>query len=198
LIFLLHGSPGTNNTLTAELVAKHTKRSLLKVSTGELGSYEERMSVELKKLLTYASTWKAIVLIDEADVFLEQRKSGPDQFGQNNLVAIFLQQLEYFQGMLFLTSNRVSVFDAAVRSRIRLALQQHAPDERRRQTMWEQNLQAIQDIAMSLVVAEAARELAVPAMNGREIGNAVNTAGTLAAGDEGKLTMEHLRTVVNM
>jgi len=77
LIFLLHGSPGTGKTLTAELVAEHTKRPLLKISTGEPGSYEERMSAELEKLLAWASTWKAIVLIDEADVFLEQRKSGP-------------------------------------------------------------------------------------------------------------------------
>jgi len=90
------------------------------------------------------------------------------------------------------------VFDAAVHSRVHLALQYLAPDERRRQTMWEQNLQAIQDIEISLVVAEAARELAVPAMNGREISNAVNTARTLAVGDEGKLTVEHLMTVVNM
>jgi len=122
LIFLLHGSPGTGKILTAGLVAEHTKRPLLKVSTGELVSYEERMSAELKRLLTYASTWEAIVLIDEADVFLEQRKSGPDQFGQNNLVAISLQELEYFHGILFLTSNHVSVFDAAIRSRIHHAL----------------------------------------------------------------------------
>lgn len=28
---------------------------------------------ELKKVLQYATTWKAIVLLDEADVFLEAR-----------------------------------------------------------------------------------------------------------------------------
>lgn len=71
-----------------ELVAEHTKKPLLKISTGELGSWGERISHELKRHLAYASIWHAIVLIDEADVFLEERQSGPgDQFEQNNLVA---------------------------------------------------------------------------------------------------------------
>ena len=99
LIMLLHGTPGSGKTLTAELTAEQTRRPLLKLSTGELGSWEERLSHELKKLLTYASIWKAVVLIDEADVFLEARKSGSDSaFNSNNMVAIFLKQLEYFQG----------------------------------------------------------------------------------------------------
>lgn len=99
LIMLLHGTPGSGKTLTAELTAEQTKRPLLKLSTGELGSWEEQLSHELKKLLTYASIWKAVVLIDEADVFLEARQSGSaSAFNSNNMVAIFLKQLEYFQG----------------------------------------------------------------------------------------------------
>jgi SpoVK/Ycf46/Vps4 family AAA+-type ATPase len=99
LIMLLHGTPGSGKTLTAELTAEQTGRPLLKLSTGELGSWDERLSHELRKLLTYASIWKAVVLIDEADVFLEARKSGSESaFQNNNLVAIFLKQLEYFQG----------------------------------------------------------------------------------------------------
>ena len=75
-------------TLRIESVAEHTKRPLMVISTGELGSWEGRLSYELKKLLSYASIWKAIVLIDEADVFLEARKStGGDRFQQNSMVA---------------------------------------------------------------------------------------------------------------
>lgn len=71
-----------------EMTAEHTRRPLLNISTGELGSYQHRIEIELKRLLTYASTFQAIVLIDEADVFLEARKSGPsDQLEQNAMVA---------------------------------------------------------------------------------------------------------------
>jgi SpoVK/Ycf46/Vps4 family AAA+-type ATPase len=106
LVVLLHGSPGSGKTLTAgeplilnlsltsadynvpEMTAEHTHRALLNISTGELGSYQYRIEMELKRLLTYASTFQAIVLIDEADVFLEARKSGPsDQLQQNAMVA---------------------------------------------------------------------------------------------------------------
>ena len=75
-------------TLLVESVAESTKRPLMVISTGELGCWEERMSYELRKLLSYASKWQSIVLIDEADVFLEARKStGASRFEQNSMVA---------------------------------------------------------------------------------------------------------------
>ncbi len=143
-----------------EVAAEHTHRALLNISTGELGSYQMRIEIELKRLLTYASTFQAIVLIDEADVFLEARKSGPaDQLEQNAMVAgrfssvlgqiimlmviVFLRQLEYFQGIIFLTSNRVSVFDQAIKSRIHLALQYASPGKAVRRTLWKKNLENI-------------------------------------------------------
>lgn len=68
-----------------EMTAEHTHRPLLNISTGELGKYEYYIEVALKRLLTLAQTFKAIVLIDEADVFLQARHK--DQIMQNNLVA---------------------------------------------------------------------------------------------------------------
>lgn len=47
------------------MTAEHTKRGLLNISTGELGSYGKYIEVALKRLLTYASTFGAIILIDE-------------------------------------------------------------------------------------------------------------------------------------
>ncbi|KAF9638016.1 putative aaa family protein [Lasiodiplodia theobromae] len=198
LIALLHGTPGSGKTLTAELVAEHTRRPLLKVSTGELGSYGSRIAAELQCLLTYASIWHAIVLIDEADVFLEARSSGPDQFEHNNLVAIFLKQLEYFQGILFLTSNRVSIFDPAIRSRLHLALQYHAPDAERRKQIWRQQLDRVAAGDKDLDVEKCIEQTHRAEMNGREISNAVNTALTLAKSGEGKLGLEHLEIVLNV
>ncbi|KAF2096229.1 P-loop containing nucleoside triphosphate hydrolase protein [Rhizodiscina lignyota] len=198
LIILLHGTPGSGKTLTAEVAAEHTQRPLLKISTGELGNYGPLISVALRKLLAYASMWRAFVLIDEADVFLETRVTGADALQHNNLVAVFLRQLEYFQGILFLTSNRVGMFDPAIQSRIHLALQYDAPDEERRMRLWKQGLMAVPEHERNAELFDGLWELAKPGLNGREISNSINTAKTLAKGEKSKMSLDHLQTVLGV
>ena len=65
-----------------------------------------------------AHQWKALLLLDEADVFVKQRTS--NDLVRNGLVSVFLRKLEYCQGIMFLTTNRVSEFDIAILSRIHL------------------------------------------------------------------------------
>ena len=74
----------------------------------------------LVETISLAHKWGAIVLIDEADVYLEERSLKDVQ--RNSLVSVFLRHLEYFQGIMFLTSNRVTTFDDAFRSRITFAI----------------------------------------------------------------------------
>jgi len=75
LVVLLHGTPGTGKTLTAECVCEHLKRPLYVVSGGELGSTPDVVESALKDILELSALWKAIILIDESDVFLEQRSA---------------------------------------------------------------------------------------------------------------------------
>ena len=60
-------------TRVPESVAEHVKRPLYTVTAGDfagdLASTEKRLSA----ILNLASHWNAVLLIDEADVFLEQR-----------------------------------------------------------------------------------------------------------------------------
>ena len=90
------------------------------VSAGELGTNSKDLEQELTRILDIAHGWGAVLLLDEADVFLEART--PSDIHRNALVSIFLRQLEYFQGILFLTTNRVAEFDPAFASRIHIAL----------------------------------------------------------------------------
>jgi AAA+ superfamily predicted ATPase len=181
------------------MTAEHTHQALLNISTGELGSYQFRIEIELKRLLTYASKFKAIVLIDEADVFLEARKSGPaDQLEQNAMVAVFLRQLEYFQGIIFLTSNRVSVFDPAIKSRIHLALQYASPGTAVRRVLWQKHLSNVPAEEIDVSMEEALDAVEDTKMNGREISNSINTARTLAKSEGSKLKLEYLQTIVQV
>jgi len=49
-------------------------------------------------------------------VYLAERSLQDIQ--RNGLVSVFLRHLEYFQGIMFLTTNRVATFDMAFQSRI--------------------------------------------------------------------------------
>lgn len=73
----------------------------------------------LRKVFKIASRWRVLLLLDEADVFLSQRSDNPQI---NALVSVFLRELEQYDGILFLTINRLQVFDEAVFSRVHLAL----------------------------------------------------------------------------
>ncbi|ROT42241.1 hypothetical protein SODALDRAFT_318970 [Sodiomyces alkalinus F11] len=120
LILMLHGEPGVGKTATAEAVAQTFKRPLFSISCGNLNGIWSA-EVRLEEVFRLADLWDAILLLDEADVFLSAR-SPTDNLERNGLVSIFLQKLEYYNGILFLTTNRIGKIDQAISSRIHLIL----------------------------------------------------------------------------
>lgn len=106
LVAVLHGRPGVGKTLTAEGISEFLKRPLYCVSAGELGTDPKTLEQQLSKILDIAHVWGAVLLLDEADVFLERRSV--HDLHRNALVSIFLRLLEYFQGILFLVSLSTS------------------------------------------------------------------------------------------
>jgi SpoVK/Ycf46/Vps4 family AAA+-type ATPase len=54
----------------------------------------------------------------------------------NAVVGVFLRVLEYFNGLLFLTTNRVDDIDEAIISRCIAMLRYHAPDHADRCKIW--------------------------------------------------------------
>ncbi|CAL3965364.1 unnamed protein product [Diplocarpon coronariae] len=188
LVILLHGAPGSGKTQTAEMTVEHTYRPLLNISRGELGSYQHRIEIELKRLLTYASTFQAIVLIDEADVFLEARKSEvADQLSQNAMVACVPTAARVFPGRHFPHVQPVAVFDQAIKCRIHLALQYTGPGKGIRRLLWEKHLAPVPAEDGDLDFAETLDAVEHAEMNGREISNPITTARTLAKSESSKL-----------
>ena len=207
LVCLLHGPPGSGKTLTAECAAEVTEKALIRASISELNKHDSAwfFEHELTRVLRLATTWKAIVLLDEADVFLEARgDDAHDAANRNALVAVFLRHLEYFSGICFLTTNRIQVFDAAMKSRVHLALGYKEPDSTARSRIWVQSLQtknvrALEDEkGEQLAVEAAAQKLCQEQLNGREISNAIHTAGTLARYAEEELAMKHIEEVLGV
>jgi hypothetical protein len=114
VIVISTGAPGTGKTLTAEVASEFIERPLYVVQCSQLGTDEEKIEKELQEVLARATRWGAILLIDEADVYIRHR--GED-IQQNAIVGVFLRVLEYYRGILFLTSNREVIIDDAIMSR---------------------------------------------------------------------------------
>ncbi|KAI1748356.1 P-loop containing nucleoside triphosphate hydrolase protein [Xylaria castorea] len=210
-IFLLHGSPGVGKTCTAECVAELTHRPLLSLTSGDLSTDADQVEENLEYFLALGERFGAIVLLDEADVYLESRRNRDIE--RNGLVSVFLRALEYYRGVLFLTTNRVQTFDAAFTSRIHVALHYGALTDTDRERIWSNGFERLEREAGGRVrVAVTAREYAWASadvrslrLNGREIRNALQTAVALAETealeDEADVVMvmdKHLRSVVRM
>merc|ERR1712093_105792 len=175
-VLLLHGPPGVGKTLTAEATAEYLRRPLYTLTSGELGTTPTELEENLSRVLELTSIWDAVLLIDECDIFLQQR-NGEDVM-RNAMVGIFLRLLEYHHGILFLTTNRVDVFDTAVYSRISVALEYSFLDIESRHAVWASLLQAA---SVSLESIDLTTLAHIPA-NGRQIKNAVRLALALAKG----------------
>ncbi|EEH11708.1 conserved hypothetical protein [Histoplasma capsulatum G186AR] len=199
LVAVLHGPPGTGKTLTAEGIAELLKRPLYMVSAGELGTDSRTLEGELNKILDIAHSWGAVLLLDEADVFLEKRTI--HDIHRNALVSIFLRLLEYFQGILFLTTNRVETFDDAFQSRIHVALRYGDLTQKAKRTVWKMFLDKVRVKEGVEVVpfTEADYDsLSRRNLNGRQIKNSVRTAQALALNEKTPLSMEHIARVLDV
>ncbi|KAH7325774.1 P-loop containing nucleoside triphosphate hydrolase protein [Stachybotrys elegans] len=196
LVFLLHGDPGTGKTLTAESIADLVKAPLMRIDAGMLGSDASELANTLQELLQLAERWKAIALLDEADIFLQQRDRS--HIERNRLVAVFLTMVEYFTGILFLTTNRVTSFDRAFKSRVHLAVSYPALKPTNRALIWKSILtQPGVDIERDVLDTDYLESIDDNGMNGRQIKNIIQIASTLAAGEGRPVGKSHLELSVN-
>ena len=196
LVVLLHGGPGTGKTLTAETVAEISERPLYRVTCGNLGTRAKDVEKYLTSIFYLGKKWGCVLLLDEADVFLEERSLA--DLERNSLVSIFLRLLEYYDGILVLTSNRVGTFDAAFTSRIQVSLHYPALSRSSRKRIWGIFVEIL-EVDRTVDITELQRhldDLSEDEMNGRQIRNCITTARSLAAFKKERLGYQHLQEAI--
>ncbi|KAF2232365.1 P-loop containing nucleoside triphosphate hydrolase protein [Viridothelium virens] len=194
IIMLLSGPPGVGKTLTAESVAETMKVPLYMMSAGDLGASANDVESKLGTILEMNAKWNACLLLDEADVFLEARSA--HDLERNRLVSVFLRLLEYYEGILFLTTNRVDNIDAAFDSRIHLTLEYDELDLDSRRYVWRTFLSKVSNVGE--FSAPEVDKLAEAILNGRQIKNVLKTAQLLAAKKEEPLNFQHVDVVLRL
>jgi hypothetical protein len=161
---LCAGPPGVGKTLTAEVYSEIIQRPLYRVHSGQLGLNVAAMESALKDVLTRAQRWGAVMLIDEADVYIKRRD---DNITMNAVVGVFLRVLEYFNGLLFLTTNRVDDIDEAIVSRCIALIKFYPPDVEARKKIWRV-MSGQFELSLDEALIEELAEL-FPAASGRDI-----------------------------
>lgn len=164
------------------------------MGAGELGATPEAVEENLEMILEAAAKWDAVLLLDECDVLLAQRTS--NDLGRNSIVAIFLRLLEYYRGMLFLTTNRAEAIDPAFQSRVHLTIHYPRLDAAARRQVWARfDATAHRPTALRAPDFDALQDVVV---NGREIKNVFKTAQLLASHEKKLLAIEHIHTALSV
>ncbi|KAK9418790.1 hypothetical protein SUNI508_07810 [Seiridium unicorne] len=193
VIMLLVGSPGVGKTLTAEAIADLIRKPLYVLSAGELGSDPHDVENKLQAILEITERWDAVLLFDECDVFLQKRSL--NNMEHNEIVSVFLRILEYYKGILFMTSNRADAIDTAFQSRIHLTLHYPDLDSAAKKQIWTQFVKN-STLEHDLIDADF-EELSHLDLNGRQIKNMVKISMLLGKREKGVLNRRIINTVLH-
>lgn len=179
-------------TLTAESVSETLHMPLYSITSGELGTDVVSLENKLSQILTMVQRWNAIILVDEADVFLEKRDT--QNLQRNSIVCVFLRLLEKYNGIMFLTTNRKTELDHAFQSRISLILEYTDLSEQERFKVWSNLLKH----AKIDLTEENIKSYSKYTLNGRNIKNIIRLSNTLSISEKVPTNDTHFQTIFNL
>lgn len=187
IIVICSGEPGTGKTLTAEVYSEAAQLPLYMVQCSQLGTDAEDLEKRLTVVLDRAVRWGTILLIDESDVYIHAR--GHD-IEQNAIVGVFLRLLEYYNGILFMTTNRATIIDDAIMSRATAHIKYEIPtDDAKRMRLWK--VLITQYGVEGLDVFQAIKTF--PKVSGRSIRQLLRLAKIMANRNKAKVSVASLK-----
>lgn len=135
LVLLLCGASGTGKTMTVNAVAHHLKKRVLLVDFPSLqGKRQEGVETDadLRGLFREAEMSNAVLFFDECETIFKQRDMGGDR-----LLNALLTEIERYEGIVFLATNRPFDLDEAMHRRITAVFEFKAPDHIQRKKIWK-------------------------------------------------------------
>lgn len=184
-VIVCQGKPGTGKTLTAEVYAEYLERPLYSVQCSQLGTDPDHLEELLLRVLARGRRWGAVMLLDEADVYVHERGNNLEQ---NAIVGVFLRVLEYQTGVLFFTTNRGDLVDDAILSRCTARIPYEVPSTEDQLKIWrvlaDANGISLSDKTIQAIVQTH------PRLSGRDIKNLLKLAAMVAHSRDSKIDVE--------
>lgn len=189
-VVLCAGPPGTGKTLTSEIYSEAEQRPLYSVQCSQLGTNPDALEKELMKVFARAQRWNAILLLDEADVYVCHRGS---DLKQNAIVGVFLRVLEYYGGVMFMTTNRADLVDDAIASRCLARINYEVPTPDNQRKIWRILADTsgihLPNDEIDLIVEE------FPSLSGRDVKNLLKLGSLVTAATGTSISVDTIRYV---
>ena len=124
------------------------------------------------------------------------------------MTSVLLRVLEYYDGILILTTNRLKTFDIAVQSRVNFAIKYKDLDDKQKKAIYKTFIEQLTDDNTTdkqqlldwLDDDEQTEEYGgspFKELNGRQIRNVLFSAASIAQGDSDKrLKLDHIRRIL--
>jgi hypothetical protein len=196
-ILLFYGPPGTGKSMTAEALAEHLGKQVCAINIAQLEDcYLGETEKNIEKVFAQAREQGLFLLFDECDSLISTREErGSLQHYYSKVVNLLLREIEEFDGVLVMTTNRYEVLDTALERRIALRVRFNRPGKAERVAIWQRFLSLEGAIGKDVDIALLA---AGYELSGGDIRNAFYAGARAAAArvNEGRgervITMEDL------
>lgn len=196
LIALLAGPPGTGKTMSAQVVAAELGLDLVRIDLASIVSkYIGETAKNLQKLFAQISGMNAVLFFDEADALFAKRTEVKDSHDRhaNADTNYLLQQLEEFDGIALLSTNKKANIDKAFVRRLRYVLDFTLPKSAERQQIFEAVLTQLVPAESERLVSDVIPVLADSfELSGAQIKLSVLAALFSAQRAKQPLSVEHL------
>lgn len=193
---LFWGPPGTGKSATAEAIAHALERPLLvadysKIQNCFVGQTEKNIAATFRK----ARQHNAVLFWDEADAMFFDRDAASRTWEVRD-VNVLLQEIERFEGVCILATNRKATLDKALERRITAKVEFPRPGQSLRETLWRKLLPRELPLAKDVDIAQ----LAEADLAGGEIKNVILNAARRACArpNSPKVTNEDLHQALDM
>jgi hypothetical protein len=187
---LFSGPPGTGKTACAEALAEALNRPLLVADYGKIQNcLVGQTEKNIVRAFHEAANRDAVLFWDEADAMFFDRDTASRAWEVRD-VNVLLQELEQFEGVCVLATNRKVSLDKALDRRVSLKVPFDRPDRTARRRIWEKLLPPELPLARDVDLDR----LADVDLSGGQITNAVLNAAraALARDEEGPIAQRDL------
>jgi len=192
---MFHGPPGTGKTAAAQALAHTLGKPLLIADYSRIQNcFVGQTEKNIVRIFNEAVERDAVLFWDEADAMFFDRDSAQQSWEVRD-TNMLLQELERFDGICVLATNRVTALDKALERRISLKVTFDRPDKQARLEIFRRMIPKKMPLADDVNITD----LAENDLSGGEIKNVIMNAARSALardGEKATVCMEDFRGAI--